>query len=330
MNDMHVRHITTEELGRFAAGTLDAESVLFVGRHLSACSECAAKSAAAVDIPRAAKLLRRQLAEERGNEGRVGPEAILPHSAGHRRGSDRRWTAVAAAIVIAVLSSWFFLSRRQVVDGAGRSAKALNAGSDAADRTTGHPQWDLLVADALRTRQIARPSELFDVRASPDRARGTDAPPARPLLQPSGVIVGEPRPTFTWPETPGATYAVSIYDGGLCVARSGALRSARWVPETPLAGRRVYAWQVEVRRGAVASTIPATPDPPALFEVAGEAMVHDLETARRLFPEDHLLLGVLYAHAALQSDAVREFAAAAAAHSKDTAAAELERNVRAW
>ena len=295
MNGIHVRHITTEELGQFAEGTLDAESVLFVGRHLSACSECGAKSAVAVDIPRAARLLRRQLAERPGDEGRIGPEAMLPHSAGHRRVSGGRWAAIAAAAVIAVLSSWFFLPRRELVDGAGHSVSALNAGSKAVERSTGHPQWDVLVAGALRTRQIARPSELFDVRASPDRTRGIDAPPARPLLEPSGVIVEQPRPTFSWPETPGATYVVSIYDGGQCVARSGTLRSARWVPETPLAGQRVYAWQVEVRRGdAVVAVIPETPDPPALFEVVGEAMVHDLETARRLFPEDHLLLGVLY------------------------------------
>jgi hypothetical protein len=57
---------------------------------------------------------------------------------------------------------------------------------------------------------------------------------------------------------------------------------------------------------------------------------HDLTTAQRERPGDHLLLGILYARAGIQKEAAKELATYRNSHPNDAAAQELMESVEGW
>src|SRR5439155_1588763 len=83
--------------------------------------------------------------------------------------------------------------------------------------------------------------------------------------------------------------------------------------------------KVEVRAGPSTTILPAPPRPPALFRIVDEATANELAEAARRFPDDHLLLGVLYARAGVQWRAAEELAQAAS-----PAAAKIAASIRNW
>ena len=62
-----------------------------------------------------------------------------------------------------------------------------------------------------------------------------------------------------------------------------------------------------------------------MFHVLDEAAWREIEEAKRLLPNNHLLAGVLYAHAGVRDRAVEELRA-----SSDPAAASLLREIQRW
>jgi hypothetical protein len=61
-----------------------------------------------------------------------------------------------------------------------------------------------------------------------------------------------------------------------------------------------------------------------------EASYRDVAAAQLQRPDDHLLLGVLYARAGAQQEASRELAAYRESHPDDLAAQQLAESVQAW
>jgi len=149
------------------------------------------------------------------------------------------------------------------------------------------------------------PAALAALQLAPDVLRAGSAGEAG-RLAPVRTIVETTRPQFRWTPAAGETYVVSIFEEETLVAESGVLDESHWEPMTDLPRGRVYQWELEVRSGGDAHTIPAPPAPPALFRVLDEAASAELQRARALHGGDPLLLGVLYARCGLREDAERE------------------------
>ncbi len=157
-----------------------------------------------------------------------------------------------------------------------------------------------------------------------DVTRG-NGPRQDAAVAPSGVVIDIPRPTFRWSGVSGAKYTVSVLDGDREVAVSAPLRSNDWTPERDLTRGRTYRWQVRASRGKETWIIPSAPQPAPLFALLDDVAHRDLDSARRKYPDDHLLLAVLEAHYGLQAEAVEELEG----HPGPDSAPLLD-NVRAW
>jgi hypothetical protein len=106
------------------------------------------------------------------------------------------------------------------------------------------------------------------------------------------------------------------------------LSTITWTPDRPLQRGLTYAWQVRVVGQDV--IIPSPPAPPALFRIVDEETASEAAEARRRFPGDHLLLGLLCARAGLRRCAADELAHHAADHLSDPSAQRLADSVREW
>lgn len=215
------------------------------------------------------------------------------------------------------------------------------AGSEAPGRIERHPaqppqqparyvddDWAELVESALRS-GIAMPATLRSLRPSADELRSAGSEAAPVSIWPAGVVVLDGAPAFRWPAVDGKaiTYVVSVYAEDALEAESQPLSTNRWTPPSPLRRGVTYAWQVEVRGAQEPQVLPAPPQPQALFRVADAAVVAELEKARAHHPNDHLLLGVLYARAGLQAEAEAELRKDAGTHPEAHALAEA---VKRW
>ena len=226
-----------------------------------------------------------------------------------RRGRRLLYAIVSAAAAVAAMI--FFLA----IPGEPRRFDEVRP------QTYERPDWDRAVRLAVESRNIARPEILNTLRPPLDAVRGAKAAPN--ALRPAGEVVDETRPALRWPAQRHARYVATIFDGERVVASSGEIRDASWIPPAPLARGVVYTWEVHISRGD--KIIPAPPQPPAMFVIAGEQTARDLDEARRRYPNDHLLLGILYARAGMQSRAMQELSA-----SPSDAAAQIGARIREW
>jgi hypothetical protein len=188
--------------------------------------------------------------------------------------------------------------------------------------------WRKLVDASVASGRIAAPAILATLRMPVDVTRGNE-PRHDSVTAPAGVVVEESRPKFRWDGQPGAVYTVSVLDVDREVARSAPLRSETWTPEHDLERGRTYRWQVKASRGKDMWIIPPAPQPAPVFAVLDDAAHRDLDFARRTYPGDHLLLGVLAAHYGLQKEAIEELTRNHSDHPDSRSPALLE-SVRAW
>jgi hypothetical protein len=119
------------------------------------------------------------------------------------------------------------------------------------------------------------------------------------LLAPVGTTVLSDRPVLRW--TPGGnatSYVVAIFDETRQkIVESPALIFTDWQPPSALPRGKVLTWQVTIRTAAGIVQAPAPPDPDARFQIVEPAVVERIETIRREFPGNPLLLAALHAHA---------------------------------
>jgi len=354
------RHVTKSELIRLWERKLTPGETLAVVRHLESCSECSATAADAVDSQALAEAWSETLDETlddhlRGDDlldyvdGNLSADA-MSDAAAHlehctlcqddiadlralREGARRRrWqqvTLAAAAVLVVVVGLAAIIRSAVTKPRLATVRRPSNSLSTTTPPATARPaEWRALVDAAVASGRIAPPAILAMLQMPEETMRGEGATPAS-SMSPNGVVLEGPRPHFQWSGSPGAVYIVSIFDGDREVTRSEPLRSSAWIPQHDLERGRIYRWQVTASRGKETWIIPPAPRHAPLFDLLDDAAQRDLDSARRRYPDDHLLLGVLAAHRGLQQVAIEELTRHHSAHPDSHSAALLD-SARAW
>lgn len=271
-------HLTRETLRRLHRQELPREQIAPALRHLAMCAECAAlaREEVAPDAKRLESMFR---------SGAAGPRRHL-----------RMLIAAAAAAAVIVVA---LLLLRTPHAPTRTPPRAITQSVPLPG------EWTRLVNDALDTGKLPWPDDLEVLRRGTETSRGEEAGAAG-RIQPSGMVVDDAQPELSWPVVAGATYVVTIVDGERVVVRSEPLHATTWTPPRPLPRGRLLTWQVKARSGGQSSVLPAPPAPPARFRVVGVHEHDALVEARRLRPDDPLLLAVLYARAGMEAEAANE------------------------
>ena len=259
--------------------------------------------------------LRARVDEHRGRCERCAQD-IADLDAERRRASRRplpRPILIAAAAAVLVLLFLPLLRRPARVDSAPPARIPI--------RDYGRADWNALVRNALATGRIevANPLPPFPS----DALRGSQDGPSAVRLEPAGTIVESQTPALTWSNLD-APVIVSVYRGETRIAESGPV-SHQWTVDVPLQRGAIYQWQI--RSGD--AIYPAPPDPPAELRVLDARSADDLDAARRAFPNDHRILGILYGRAALNARAREELTEHLRLHPKDNAVRRILQNLRA-
>jgi hypothetical protein len=277
-------------LFRHTDGSLDQERRAEVDAHLEHCARCREDVSDAVAVQR---------------------------SIGRRR-HRIPWLIAAAVAAIAVAAAlWWPRGEQPMTPPAVHTAAAVPS------------EWSALVQQARTMRRIDPPPALRALHVERDTLRGHPAPHASGTFSPSDTVIETQEPTFRWPAVKNAAYEVRIFEKEKEIARSPVVRDNRWTLPKPLARGVTYVWQVEVQ-GAGVTILPAPPDPPALFMVLGSTEAAEIDEARRRFPGDHLLAGVLYARAGVRDRAEDEIGRWIAAHPADSVARDLLASIQEW
>jgi hypothetical protein len=285
-----------QELVRFVAGQLPALRAAEIAGHLERCARC---MAVVDDL--------RQFAQ---------PPVRLPEPTPAMRTHRVRWSALAAAVVLAAGLGWWLNLRHGAVPpelaslndrGAGRLA--LLASGEVTGIAGLDPQERAWVSQALRAAHLPSPENPW---AAPQGGvlRGPELKDGFRLLAPVDTRVLSERPEFRWEALPGAgSYQVTVFtEDEQVVAQSGSLTATEWQPGAPLPRQRKLAWQVTARRGAETVTEPSPPQPRAFFEAVPAAAAARIEAVQGTPTPSHLLLAALYAHEGLGQQAARELA----------------------
>jgi len=319
---MRTEHVSHAEIERFARGELPPEAILRVMRHLGECAECtehARKLAAetyATDVehPPVDTDLTAYVDGTMPQESRAAVAEHLLSCArcredaadlAHLRKTHRSsiwYAAAAAAIVILAATTLLTRSPHPTIRPVPPTHPVVRV---APPPPYERAEWNEAVRDALQSGNIERPAILAELRPPRSTVRGNEQTPSA-TMEPAGVVIETTRPRLSWTAFKGAHYVVSIFNGHREVTSSAKLTSPSWTPPAPLPRDTRLTWQVEVIRDDNSEIIPAPPAPPAMFRIISDDTEHDLEEARRLHPDDHLLLGVLYARAGLQGRAEEE------------------------
>jgi len=250
--------------------------------------------------------------------------------AGRTQRSSLRWLAAAAAVIAVILTGGYLWMRPRPVEPVVRASTHQQPPKRVVVVASGYGRedWDAAVRDALARGTIDAPPILRELRPPREVLRNPGSRPATVVMNPAGMVVDSTTPLLTWSARPGR-YVVSVYDGFERVAHSAALRSPEWRVSPPLPRGRTYAWQVEIHRGDSVELLSAPPAPPAFFYVLDEKNASSLAEARRRFPTDHLLLGVLHARFGMQQTAAEELRIHAAQH-PEARHASLADSVAHW
>jgi hypothetical protein len=295
-------HLTASDIDRFRAGEVSGSALLELSRHLGTCADCSALARDRVEVDAAARELRSAFGIEEARQFSKG----------------RRWlvglAACAAAVVVFV--SLAIVNRRPT-----ETLPPIQKVE------YGRGDWNALVAEARRSGRVSVPEHIRELRPPADVFRGTAAN-ANATLEPAGEAVETLRPLFRWTTDLGGPYVVRVFNGREEIMRSARLSTRTWTPERALSRGAIYTWQVQSVKAD--QVLPAPPAPPAMFLVMDEKTAADLAEARRRFPGDHLLLGLLCAQAGLRTCAASELDRYASDHPNDSTASKVASSVREW
>jgi hypothetical protein len=190
-----------------------------------------------------------------------------------------------------------------------------------------HERWTAVV-DAALSAGIERPKILDLVQYPASGLRGTSAPSPGSALGPLRTAIDDARPMFRWAVPAPVRAVVAVFRNGQEVARSPELTAPGWRCDRDLPRGATYQWQVELQ-GKDEKIIPAPPQPPAMFHLISAAEHEEIAEAKRAAPDDHLLLGILYARSGVIWTAEEELKSYAAVHPGSDAERFL-RTVRSW
>jgi hypothetical protein len=205
-----------------------------------------------------------------------------------------------------------------VVDGGSRIELSQD-GTLAAPLTWSAPDR-ARVGELLRSRTVATPAQLEDLRVTSGVLMGGERARMFGLAVPVATMVDSDRPTFSWVPLPGALdYEVTIWDVAANhqeVVSSPQLSETSWRVTRRLTRGRTYSWQVVARTPDGDVKAPAASEGEVRFQVISLDTANALARARETHPQDHLLLGVRYAEAGLMDEAEAEFRIVARANPK--------------
>ena len=307
-------HVRLEDLLALRDKGLDAVRLTAVLDHVAGCSSCATLAGQALSLDRAGRSLLEQLdldaAADRldleSENVRAARRSLEP-----KRSARPRWWFAAAAAAFLILGGVFLAGRRATAPAPAPLPESLRA--------------------ALQRGTLAPPPAYLAVLPSAHAFRGEgNAGLSEIALGPAGDIVEEERPTFSWTAQGDGRYVVSVYEDKRLVAQSETLHRTSWIVPRDLARDGTYVWQVSVvRHDEVVAMLPPAPPPPQ-FRILSQSDHETLERARKDHPQNHLLLGVLYAERGLRERADRELQIAAADPRTADAAKPLLASVRHW
>ena len=182
------------------------------------------------------------------------------------------------------------------------------------------------VKAAFANRRVETPSELQELSGRTGLLMGSAGEgPGFSLIGPVGTIVRTDRPGFRWKSLNGATsYMVAVYDSNFNkVASSEAQPGTQWSPASSLKRGETYSWPVIAMKDGKELVSPTPPTPDAKFKILDASKARELEQAKRMYPDSHLVLGVLYERAGLLDDAEREFKSLYASNPKSKTVRKL-------
>ena len=338
-------HLTSLDFALLRSGQASEEKAASLRRHLLTCTECAALARNEPSLMSAAVALQAafaEAAEEHSSEDDLAAfadgslsasrrEEVAAHvdrcagcrdevndlsawirtSAPRRRGWPAWIAAAAAAIAIAFL----------LLQPSGRTTERPDAPSRPKTRVQlpastpavrvpeqRAPEWDALMTEVRRTGVLPVPEEIRELAAS-DSYRGESHEGREGGVWPAATAIDEQRPAFRWQAIPGARYSILLVEqDGREVASSPTLAKPQWTSDVVLERGKTYRWQVTAMTKGETLILPTPPAPPAIFRVLSEAAHAELANAKRLAPDDHLLLGVLHARNGVVDTARRELA----------------------
>jgi len=317
------RHLSKIELESYRRRKLNPEDLLAADDHLAVCADCRGQLEADSGISDRLRFLQSSLrpvhlsdAEldafvkgrledpiarahlEACSQCRGEAEDLRAFVLGATTPAPKRvpWRAIAsvAALVIAVVGSVVVLKRPAPSPG-------------------------------IQIRQSGLPKELQDLRDQAVLSGRVDIPPAiaRMINRPRGLLRGDgirpvlqletpvataaltAQPEFRWRALPTVDwYEVAVFDSHFSpVVESGHLTAATWRCTKRLDPGKEYLWQVTTSIGGRKSLSPAPPESEARFVVLSEGESSRLAALAAKYPDDHVLLGVLYARAGALEEA---------------------------
>jgi len=296
-------HLTGADLDRVRRGAASAEEAAAVGRHVRECAECQALADEHLAIAESAAAFEAAFSmEESEGEVRSMPRRRVVLWAG----------AAAAAAVIAFL---FVIPRPREPRPAPAPIVRVAPPAVVPSATVvphsqpRRPEWDALLEETRATGRLPFPADIREL-ATPDMFRGEPSAAAVSAMWPVATAIDEERPELRWPDVDGARFVVVLTSGGNELARSGSLTTSLW--RVPIALRRgqLVRWQVRAERGETTLILPAPPAPPAIFRLISDEEHQEIASAKAEAPDDHLLIGLLYARAGVIEEARNELGAA--------------------
>lgn len=174
--------------------------------------------------------------------------------------------------------------------------------------------YDEVIATAITQQTLATPVALKDLNGKPVTLLGpAEAAQKFALLSPRGTVVQSARPTLHWQALTGADgYKVYLLNTTFdIVQNSEALNGQSWTVSHPLERGQTYIWQVVATKEGKEITAPVAPAKEARFKVLDSRSAQAIQIFAKENADNHLALGIVYAHHGLLDDAERQLASAA-------------------
>jgi len=337
-----------EQIEAFRHGTLPAEELATTASHLAECEECHERALQSRQIRDVAFALHKDLSawehpsiddlfafvdetliEDRRSEvaGHIEQCTRCREDVDDVRGpakpkDHRPIIGIAAALAITFAASWYAFRPPPTANPPAIAPRPnITLGQSAAG------EWDVIANAARHDRRLAPPPVLAELRDHGDVLRGTTTNDMS-MVTPSGVVVVSQQPELRWSGSSTERYEVTVGRDETIVTRSGPIKSTSWRVTKNLPRGANYVWEVERLRDH--AILPAPPAPQAAFRILDESAYSEIVKAESHQPRDEFVVGVLYARAGVQDQAVVHLTAHLATHPDDTAAAEILKSVKSW
>jgi hypothetical protein len=316
-------HLTVEQLEWYRNRTLQSSALLAADDHLASCSVCRERAAA---LAPPVRQLRQSLSPQHLTEEQIeayaerslsDPEArahlqecaaclaeaedlrqFVSHGKIRNRNAWWKPAAAAAVILIGAGAAMFLAGYRGSVKVAfDKPAVTLPA------------EFRQLTDEAVKTGRVTIPPEIAALAGKTETQLGTSAVPPLELENPVATGTLSARPEFQWTAAPGAKgYQVSVFDNdGNLIFKSPSVETLSWTPGQDLPSGKTYFWELSATVDGRIVTAPRPPTPQARFLIIETAETERLADIAARFPQEHLMLGVAYAHAGALADARREW-----------------------